>query len=128
MAARLISFAVLIATIITCSMALKCYESVSGSKNEIECESPAKACFKKVLHSSEVHSYGCDYGGNDGEHDCKDMNDECRHNHTIQSTKLKSFCCCHSDLCNSATLHTQHVLLGVISSIMSLMSLAYIRN
>uniref|UniRef100_A0A914XAA9 Activin types I and II receptor domain-containing protein n=1 Tax=Plectus sambesii TaxID=2011161 RepID=A0A914XAA9_9BILA len=99
---------------ITGSMAFQCYQGKRGSTTKASC--PSGWCMKGTPTSGD-DAYLCDPLGI-----CALMGEKCQEDSTDKD--YKSMCCCNGNLCNSATLHTQHIWLGVISFIVSMMLLA----
>uniref|UniRef100_A0A914X994 Uncharacterized protein n=1 Tax=Plectus sambesii TaxID=2011161 RepID=A0A914X994_9BILA len=116
MTSRLFCFIALIATMFTGSMAFQCYTNAGGSTTKADCST--NWCLKGTTASGDV-GYTCAPEGS-----CSILGNGCQDGQAVLSQGLKSMCCCNSTLCNSATLHTQHIWLGVISFIVSVMLLA----
>uniref|UniRef100_A0A914VWY2 Activin types I and II receptor domain-containing protein n=1 Tax=Plectus sambesii TaxID=2011161 RepID=A0A914VWY2_9BILA len=137
MAARLISFAVLIATMTACSMAMECNHSPPGTNRKLPCASGWCKKEHSLSSSSILIRYECDTEKlctilGDGCHDGQDDEEGNFGGKVVSEPDEEGrehdgrykVCCCNTNLCNSATFHTQHLLLGAFSIIMSMIMLA----
>uniref|UniRef100_A0A914VXE6 Activin types I and II receptor domain-containing protein n=1 Tax=Plectus sambesii TaxID=2011161 RepID=A0A914VXE6_9BILA len=120
----------------TCSMAIECFHGPPGTDRKLPCETGWCKKELSLSSSSNLTRYDCDtenlcttlkYGCHDGQDDEKgnfqakkvsEPDEEGREHHGRYKV-----CCCDDDLCNSATLHIQHILLGVISFIVPMLVL-----
>uniref|UniRef100_A0A914WQP4 Uncharacterized protein n=1 Tax=Plectus sambesii TaxID=2011161 RepID=A0A914WQP4_9BILA len=116
MAARLLWVSALIATITTGSMAFQCYERMNGTTTTKKVSCPSGWCAKGTLKTGTA-MYRCDPVGA-----CALVGDTCMDIPTDKD--IMTTCCCNGNLCNSATLYTQHTWLGLISFIVTMMLLA----
>jgi hypothetical protein len=115
----------LVATVLSYSMAaLQCYSGNSGSAIDTrECHDGIFYCVKRILIGYDGNSYSCD----DAQTGCSSIGHRCKHDGgESQDSPGAGICCCNSDLCNAATMKTQHFVLGIVSLILSAMCIPFL--